>query len=393
MVERSVLEHAVRYLATINRPSASPGEREAAEWIAERLREEGCETRVEEERAHGTYWWPLGLLSTLAAVSGLVALRGRRVTGGLLGALASLGLVDESSGGRYWFRGRLPQRPTWNVVAETGDRGAARTLVLLAHHDAAHSGLVFHPEPQRRLAERFPALVERLDTSPPIHWPFVSSGGVVAAGSALGARSVVRIGISLAVLGILVALDIGRRPAVAGANDNLSAVAAIVVIACLLRERPVSGLRVLLVSCGSEESLQEGIRAFARRHFGDLPTNRSYFLNLETVGSPHQLALLEGEGPVRMADYPKWFRELVADCAEEASVPLRRGLRSRFSTDSVVPNRAGYPVATIVSLTRWKALANYHWPTDIPENVDYERIGEAVRVAEAVIRRLADQGG
>ena len=57
----------------------------------------------------------------------------------------------------------------------------------------------------------------------------------------------------------------------------------------------------------------------------------------------------------------------------------------------MVPNRAGYPVATIVSLTRWKALANYHWPTDTPENVDYERVDEAVRVANAVIRRLRDE--
>ena len=31
------------------------------------------------------------------------------------------------------------------VVAETGDPAADRTLVILAHHDAAHSGLVFHP--------------------------------------------------------------------------------------------------------------------------------------------------------------------------------------------------------------------------------------------------------
>lgn len=393
MVERSVLEHTVRHLATIGRPSASPGEREAADWIAARLGEEGCEARVEEESAHGTYWWPLGLLSGLAAGAGVAALRGRRSLGALLGALASFGLVDESSGGRYWFRRRLPQRPTTNVVAEAGDRRAERTLVLLAHHDAAHSGLVFHPEPQRRLAERFPALVEQLDTSPPIHWPFVSSGGVVAVGALLGVRPVVRTGLLLAALGMLIALDVGRRPVVPGANDNLSAVAVLVAIARSLRERPVSGLRVLLLSCGSEESLQEGMRAFGRRHFRELPTERTYFLNLETVGSPHELALLEGEGPVRMEDYPEWFRDLVADCAKEAGVPLRRGLRSRFSTDSVVANRAGYPVATLVSLTRWKALANYHWPTDTPENVDYSRIGEAVTVAEAVMRRLADVAG
>jgi len=142
---------------------------------------------------------------------------------------------------------------------------------------------------------------------------------------------------------------------------------------------------------GSEEWLQEGMRAFASRHFPELPPDRTCFLNLETLGSPHELALVEGEGPLRIEDYPEWFRDFVADVAAEAGVGLRRGLRSRFSTDSVVANRVGYPVATLVSLNRWKALANYHWPTDTPENVCHERIEEAVAVSEAVARRLAER--
>lgn len=389
--EREVLEETVGALARLYRPSASPGEREAAEWLAARLEAEGCSVRLEEERAHGTYWWPLAILSALGAVSGLAALRGRRLAGAVGGALATLGLADEVANGSYWLRRRLPQHPTWNVVAEAGDAGAERTLVLLAHHDAAHSGLLFHPAPQRRLGEAWPELVERLDTSVPMHWPFVASGGTVAIGSLLGSRAVARVGTALSLLGLAVAADVGLRPAVPGANDNLSAVAALRALARRLRERPLEGLRVLLVSCGSEESLQEGMRAFASRQFRELPPARTYFLNLETLGSPHELALVEGEGPLRIEDYPEWFCDFVADCAAEAGVGLRRGLRSRFSTDSVVANRAGYPVATLVSLTRWKALANYHWPSDTPENLCYERIEEAVAVSEAVARRLAER--
>ena len=58
---RALMEDAVRNLAAIERGSASPGEREAAEWIAARLRELGCEARVEPESAHGGFWGPLGL--------------------------------------------------------------------------------------------------------------------------------------------------------------------------------------------------------------------------------------------------------------------------------------------------------------------------------------------
>ncbi|HXO67023.1 MAG TPA: hypothetical protein VN863_03415, partial [Candidatus Dormibacteraeota bacterium] len=47
--DRAELEEVVRRLEEIYRPSASEGEREAAEWIAWRLREAGCTVKVEEE--------------------------------------------------------------------------------------------------------------------------------------------------------------------------------------------------------------------------------------------------------------------------------------------------------------------------------------------------------
>jgi hypothetical protein len=85
------------------------------------------------------------------------------------------------------------------------------------------------------------------------------------------------------------------------------------------------------------------------------------------------------------------FRDRVADVAERATgAPLRRGTKARASTDSVIPSRAGYPTATLVS---WepdtKLISNYHLPTDIPENLRWETIERAVVVADALARDLA----
>ena len=49
-------------------------------------------------------------------------------------------------------------------------------------------------------------------------------------------------------------------------------------------------------------------------------------------------------------------------------------MRSRNSTDAVIPSRAGYPTATLTSVDRHKALSNYHLMTDTPENVDYTTV-------------------
>ncbi|MGZ8632316.1 MAG: M28 family peptidase, partial [Solirubrobacteraceae bacterium] len=357
---RAELEDVVRELASFERPSASAGERRAAEWIARRLSEHGCAARVELERAHGTYWWPMGLLCALAGAAGLT---GRRAPALAAGAFAAGAIADDITGGRQWFRRRLlPSRPTWNVVAEAGDRDAEQTLVVVAHHDAAHTSVLFSPAPSVFVGERFPGLLERTDTTPPLMWPVIGGPLLVAAGAFLGARALRIAGTVLALAAAAAFAEIGARGVVPGANDNLTGVATLTGLAQRLSREPVSGVRVLLVSTGSEESFMEGMQAFARRHFAALPTDRTHVICVDTVGSP-ELVMLEGEGMLRMHDYPAAFREAVAQCARRAGVHLRRGLRFRNATDALIARRAGYPTVMLGSVNRYKLPDNYHWPT------------------------------
>ncbi|MFN8175314.1 MAG: M28 family peptidase [Solirubrobacteraceae bacterium] len=393
-VRPDTLRSVVERLAQIERPSASEGEREAAEWIAAALRERGCEARVEAERAHGTYWWPLGIPAAAAVAGGFAARRGGgagRLLGAVLGAAGAWAVWDDIGSGAFRWRRRLPSRTTWNVVAEAGDRGAERTLVIVAHHDAAHSGLLFHPGVLPMIARVAPALLERSETSPPLMAPVLAGPALVAAGATLGRAGLLRAGALLGLGSIAVFADVGARGVVPGANDNLTGVAVLVGLAEALREEPVSGLRVLLVSTGSEESFMEGMDAFARRHLDAMPRASTTVLCVDTVGSP-QLVMIEGEGMLVMRDYPEEVRDMVAEAARDAGVPLRRGLRLRNATDGVIALRRGFPCASIGSVNRFKAPANYHWPTDTPPNVHYETVGHAAALAEALVRRMAATG-
>jgi Peptidase family M28 len=383
---RAELEDAVRHLSSFERPSASGGERRAAEWIAQRLREHGCPARIEEERAHGTYWWPMGVLCGLAAAGGLT---GRRSIALAAGAFATVAIADDITGGRQWFRRRaLPSRPTWNVVAEAGDPDADRTIVIVAHHDAAHTSLLFSPAPSAFVGDRFPGLLERTDTTPPLMWPVIGGPLLVAAGALLGARGVRIAGTVLALASAAAFAEIGARGVVPGANDNLTGVATLIGVARGLADEPIEGLRVVLVSTGSEESFMEGMQAFARRHFAALPRDRTHVVCVDTVGSP-ELVMLEGEGMLRMNDYPEAFRELVAGCARDAGIHLRRGLRFRNATDALIALRAGYPTVMLGSVNRYKLPDNYHWPTDTPDNVDFSTTSDAVTLCLEVVRKLA----
>jgi acetylornithine deacetylase/succinyl-diaminopimelate desuccinylase-like protein len=374
---RPLIERVIRELASYERPSASDGERRAAEWLAGELRGAGCrDVRVEEERAHGGYWWPLGLLN---AGSALAAMLGR-LPAALVGGLASAAVYDDVSGGRLWFRRRaLPQRATWNVVAELGDHDAPRTVVFVAHHDAAHSGLVFHPALPRLGMKLVPRLHERANQSVPIIYGTFLGPLSLALWGLLGGRWLRRHGMFYAVGATAVLANIGASRVVPGANDNLSAVGAVVALAHELAERPPDGVRVILLSTGSEEGFMEGMQAFGRRHFAQLDRATTEFVCLECVGSPH-LCVVEAEGMLRMRHYTESSREALARAGAEAGVELLRGLRTVAATDALIALRAGYPSCTLGGIDETKFPAEYHWESDVPDNLDWDSIEGAVEV-------------
>jgi hypothetical protein len=394
---QATLREIVETLAPLHRPPCSPGERAAAQWLHERLGSvAGVEVQLEDEPSWGTFpptATGLGLAGVLAA---LLSLRGRRLAGALLAAATFAGIVDEANNGPRILRRLVRRRRTTvNLIARAGDPEASSTLVVIAHHDAPQTGMLFDQTLQRTLHERAPHVLERFKTPLPQWWfglagPLATLLGALR-GPGRGQRLGALKGLVLGLLGTGLVADVWRSETVQGANDNLSGVACIVGLAELLRDHPIPGLRVLLVSCGAEETLQDGIRAFVSTHRHELDPAATRFVNLDTVGSPH-LVLLEAEGPVRMEEYAgPWLRDLFAARADALGIPLHRGYRARASTDSVIPSRAGYPTATLVSMTDWLAPANYHLPSDIPANLDYSTVADATRLVYEVARTLAGE--
>jgi Peptidase family M28 len=387
-----VLREVVETLAPIDRTPCSAGEREAAQWLAARLQNvPGVDVALEDEPSWGTFPPTATGLGLLGMAAGVLVLRGRRRAGGVLAAAAIAGIVDEAQNGPRIVRRLLRRRRTTvNLVARAGERDELDTLVVLAHHDAPQTGMIFDQTLQRRIYERWPQVIERYKTPPP-QWWIGLAGPVFTVVSAVGSRrGFARAGLLIGALAGALIVDIWRNQTVPGANDNLSGAAALVALAELLRDEPVPGLRVLLVSCGAEETLQDGVRAFLARHRDELAPGRTWFVNLDTVGSPH-LVLLEAEGPVWMESYTgPWLRDLLATRAERLGIALERGFRARASTDSVIPSRAGYPTATLVSITDWRSPANYHLPSDIPANLDYATVADATRLVHDLGRALAE---
>lgn len=387
-VDRDWLREQLEKLERIERSSASEGEREAAEWLVDRFAELGTEARIEAEPAHGTYWWPLGIGAALGTLGGIAALRGRRLLGTALGALGAAGIADDFPPGQRRLRRALPKRTTYNVLCQLGDPAAERTVVVIAHHDAAHSGLIFHPEiPQ--IADRL-GLIERSDTSPPLMAPVLGGPLLAALGALTGSRLLAKLGLLLGLGSAAAMAEIGLRKVVPGANDNGTSVIALLALARRFAEAPPEGARLILLSTGSEESFSEGMKAFGERHFAELPRESTFFLCLESIGSPH-LLVLRGEGFLKMREYPARALALMDGLAEELGIWLFPNLRLHNGTDGLESMAAGYETAALCGCTDLKQPANYHWSHDLAENVDFGTVADAIRLSEAAIRRLGER--
>jgi hypothetical protein len=383
--EADWLRERLEELERIERPSASDGERQAAEWIIRQLAELGAEARIEAEPAHGTYWWPLGIGAALGTIGAVAGLRGRRLLGTLLGAAGAAAIADDFPPGKRRLRRLLPTRTTYNVVCELGDPDAERTVVLSAHHDAAHSGLVFHPA-LPEIADRL-GLLDRTDTSPPLMAPVFGGPVASALGVATGRTWLTKLGLLLSLGTITAMTDIGRRDSVPAANDNGTAVVALLALARRFGAEPPTGVRVILLSTGSEESFSEGIKAFGERHFEALPKDSTFFLCLETLGATHLLAL-QGEGFLKMRDYPARALAFVEGVAEDLGIWLYPNLRTYNGTDALEPRVAGYETVALCSCTDQKQPGRYHWPNDTAAHVNFATLERAITLSQEAVRRL-----
>ena len=347
----------VEALAAIERGSATPGERRSAEWIAGRLREQGAaDVRLEPYRYQRTFAYAQG---AHFAAGTIAALKGRRLVAAA--TLASFEL--EYSGRSQWLRRLLPRAEGVNVVGRLPAAASVeRTLVLVAHHDAARTGLMWDP----RLSQAGDRAAQRSGRRASL----ALLPEVALAAAAIGLRRV-----PAAVLGIALALvlDQARSPVVPGANDNASGVAGVLeLVGRLARARP-PGLEVIAVFPGSEESGMGGMAAWLGSQA--LDPERTLVLGLDTIGSGEPV-VLEAEGGV----WPVRYGTREVGLGERAG--LRRWRLGAW-TDPVLAVLAGLPAVSILSV-RDGGFPNYHLPGDLPEHVDMGCVEACVDAAQAI---------
>lgn len=385
----------IQALAAIGRPSASPGEHAAARWVQGRLWAIGLTPQIERFQFNPDYWVVWGAHGFLALAAAGLCLGGRqtRRIASLVGLVAAVSFWGELTTRLSLLRRLAPARTSYNVIARCSDNKELPVLIVSAHHDAPHSGLVFHPRVPRLLPSGL-----RWLTEPPaaLKAPF---GGMlmIALGAVAHAfgirRRIVRrmtaLGAIINAVFLALMWNTARTRVSPGANDNASGVAALLALARRCFSDPPANLNVWVLSTGSEEGMLGGMQAFWSQHRRQLEGRRVYVLNLEVLGSGRPV-YLEGEGHLGWRSYEG---ELLALARELSQAPpfvdVKPLKKPPFMTDAFITARRGVPSLTIASLDRDSRVAHYHWRTDLPENIDLASVKAAYMFSHELIRQLA----
>ena len=306
-------------LAAIDRESASDGEARAARELGQMLTARGLRPVLESERAVGGFWQSSGLAAAAAVLAGSLGARSR-LAGAAFAVLTAGLIADDVDNARHLLRRVLPKRRTSERARVgrrprcPGDDRDRRPPRRRSHRAAVPPGAVPLVEPPR------PRVVCQARTPPPRPAACSFSARCSSPRQRRGqphdppGRDPLerRDGAPARRRRPLARGGGGERQPQRGGRAARARRAP--------REDPAPGVRVLLLSTGSEESFMEGMRALHRRHSvrarpGEHPVPRARVRRFAA-----RIVIMEGEGMLRMRDSRRGLREEVQAAADEAGI-------------------------------------------------------------------------
>ena len=357
------------------------GDDAAVDYLAGELRATGREATVERIRVRSANHIALALLAALAVVGSVVSV-GSPALGVVILLIVSAAIYADLTGRFSPIRFLTSPRGTANVTSRGRLPEARHRIVLTAHHDAARGGLLFARRPNRRRRPTFLSrLAGRIDL---VFWFAIAAlaAAVVrlVSGWDTNAMSAVQFVPTVGLIALAALLvDAALARVVPGASDNASGVAAVLEVAGRLERRPSENVDVWVVFTGAKEGFMLGMRAWLDEHADELQKDRTWFVNVDTVGNG-QIHHVTAEGFALLLRHD---RRLAAACERLGSHPHVW----RLGTDGVVPVIRGYPSITLCALENGR-IPHFHRPSDTVDNVDPEAVEAAADFVERLVRRI-----
>lgn len=374
------MEH-VRYLVDVvgYRAPTSEGERWASKYIAGVLEKLGIEAQVEPFESYRTFSYPLLIVLSVSALGGLLSCS-HGILAFLLATLGAAAFYQEAHY-RSWAARFVPHETSQNVVGRIPAKGDARRRVLVcAHYDTSKTGLYFHP----RFVGRFRTFFVLTALSVMGLPLFILLGGLFWSGLFGLLRSLATLWVLLNILVLLHREVYGKN--VYGANDNASGVGVLLAAAERLAKEPLQNTEVWVAATGCEEAGLVGMLNLLKRHGQELQD--ALIVNLDGLGAG-ELKYVTGEGLLKACPSDPELLMFSAEVVREnPGLPFAPQEDRSLGTDAAGALIHGYRAMSIMALDEDGVLPNWHWETDVVENLDEKNLRDAETFVDLLLKKI-----
>jgi hypothetical protein len=362
-----------------HRAALSEEENEAAEFLADRLRQYTPDVEIDRFTTvenplllFAAYYGEFLIVAVLAHVWPWVALA--------YGCGVFVAYLAEYLGYRVLSRFMPPYR-SQNVVARTLAEQPDHLFIVMANYDSGRAMPHTHPDTLPLLRVMHLGVI--------VCMLMVIGSCVVSALGLVNPEMPFPVYVRWTAVGALLAAaatllySSGNPEETRGANTNGSGVCALLALAKQFHQAPLAKADLWLLATGAQGSWMAGIRHVLNTQ--RLDRRRTYLLNIESVGSG-ELFYLTREGTLApMATSPA-----MRLAAEDVDGPFN----ARPATMTALPTAAqpalmrGYHALTVMGLDEIGLPVHWNDAGDTLAEVDEDRIANAAAFCEALLRRL-----
>ncbi|MBC7264641.1 MAG: M28 family peptidase [Chloroflexi bacterium] len=374
----SPLMDTIRYLAKEIGPrgSATPQEKQAAEYIAKRLSEAGMDTDIQPFQAPGTFSLTFSLIY-LGFIVAVALYHISPLASCILAMLSLLLFVAEQDGVETLSR-VMPKGPSQNVrgIRSPSSKPKQR-LIITAHMDSSRAALLWHPS----MVAGFRRSLILMTAAMFVIVALSLVGLMVPLRSLWLVQVACALYLTVSVL-IMVHRELFMKHT-PGANDNASGVAVLLAAAETLTD--LQQTELWAVATGCEEAGLFGMQRFMEAHHFD--REHTYFINLDNLGAG-KTAYITGEGILRFYPSDPTLLKIAGEVVAEQGLDAESRPYRALTTDSQIPLRRGYKAMSIMAFDQRGVLPNWHWETDTPDNIDPTTVETAYRLLIGIAHKL-----
>lgn len=378
------------------RGAGTEGEKKAAEYIKETLKETVGNVTTEKIKSTGDFaevYLPLIAISLLGLIIFDVA---DLLTNSYIHFLVGVAICSFASLGFYLeFAGKgiissLIRRIESENIFATRNPSGKKTFVIMAHYDSARNGLLFSRAFVRVFKYVFNLVAISVLFSPLIMGiyvllRFVSENGFLIIPDIITEVFFWLVQILILALILATVLLINRRLSgfVPGANDNASGVAIMLTLAELLKgEEFADGIFIFLATACEEPGLYGAIE-FVKKH----PLEDAYWINLDAVGNGI-VCFATKEGMLKKLPAHPLLTDALRRSAESQKLHVEGRPYTLMLTDAQPLLERRWKVVTIIGMDEKGFLPHWHQYSDTFENVKLENLETATKLVIGAIRIL-----